>query len=165
MYRILPKKVFYPKRYPTLSGDDFNKLEKQQVSLAPLLCEGHGGTTVWHTKQGYIVQVKLNAKPDVNSVTPCTYTPTFGVDTVDAMYIQDAEEYILAKELGRPTNRLLVFMNEDYVNAHEYFAAHGLDNLAELTKEKISFIKYLKKKLHLFLRKLDLIQKFKCKVS
>jgi hypothetical protein len=93
---------------------------------APSLCDSHEGTVVWYTEKDYIVEIKLRRKPSVYMVTPCTFTPTFGMDRIDGMFAEDAEAYVLQTELGHQSKRLAVFEGKDSIDVESYLARRGM---------------------------------------
>ena len=127
-YRTLPAEVCHPRKYKLLTVSDFNVLEKNKMESAPSACEGHEETVIWFNNEiGYIVQVKIKGKKDYFLNTPCTYTPTFGMDSIDGLFAQiDAEEYILEKELGIKANRLSAFNGKESIEISEYLKRHGI---------------------------------------
>jgi len=120
-YRALPSEVRHPKKATFFTKIGFNQIEKQPLQEAPSLCHGHIATIVWYTVNNeYIVQVKLDDKEDVFAASPCTFVPTFGMDHIDGLFVQDIEEYILQQELGRSSERLRIFQERDSVPIEEY---------------------------------------------
>ena len=115
--------------YRRLSPQEFEGLNKNDLHTGSSLCAGHVGSTLWSASSGealeYIVQVKLEDRPDVHVVTPCSYTPTWGVDVVDGCLAEDAEHFVLHEQLGFGTNRLTVFANSDDVDPMVYLKERG----------------------------------------
>jgi len=126
-YRAFPPEITHPSHATYLTQDEFDRTEKQQLEQAPSACPGHVGTVVWYSKdKGYIIQVKLDAKPDVTAISICTFTPTMGMDQIDGLFAQDVEEFILNRDLGYPTNRLDVFQGRESIPAEEYLRNRGV---------------------------------------
>ena len=120
-----------------MSEEQFQRLEKTSIQSAPSLCDGHVGTTVWYVKdEGYVIEVNLSSDKKVLVESICTFTPTFGMDSIDGMFAEDVEEYILKVELGRPTSRLDVFGNRESVPVQEYLASRGMEVNSEATKKQ-----------------------------
>jgi hypothetical protein len=115
--------------YRRLSPEEFERLNKNDLHTGSSLCAGHLGSTIWCAQSGdaleYIVQVKLEEKPDVHVVTPCSYAPAWGVDVVDGWLAEDAEHLVLQEQLGFRTNRLAVFVNSDDVDPIVYLKERG----------------------------------------
>ena len=126
-YRAFPSEIINPKKVEYISKEDFDKISKQQMQEAPSVCAGHKGTTIWYIEnEGFIIQVQFDNKPDVYAPSICTVTPTFGMDMIDGMFAQDIEECILYRELGRPTDRLDIFNEEDSVSMDTYLRDRGV---------------------------------------
>lgn len=133
-YRSLPM-IPNPANAKHVSPDEFDALEKQEIDKAPSMCDGHSGTTVWYAGQrGYVVEVRLVNHEPIRVESICTFTPTFGMDRIDGMIAQDVEEYILSKELGRPTNCLDVYGSNESVDPIGYLHARGLTQVKHLNE-------------------------------
>ena len=127
-YRALPGEVPHPSTAHVITPEQFDALKKERMQEAPSMYAGHRGTVIWYNEtEGYIVQVRLRDKPDVFVLSVCTFTPTMGMDMFDGMLAQDIEEYVLLKELERPTSRLDVFGDKKTIGIHEYLAARGVE--------------------------------------
>lgn len=128
-YRTLPSYFNHPRTYARLSQEDFSTLQKTQMETAPPVCLGHLGTTIWYSESGgirrFIVQIDLQNHGPVYVVTPCTFIPTFGMDQVDGMLAQDAEEWVLDRELGYRCDRFGIFEDADSVDTLTYLRARG----------------------------------------
>lgn len=125
-YRALPQNLWHPRRLRRLTEEEFQSIEKQKIQSASPICEGHQGTIIWYSKVGYIVQVRLKSRPDIYIVTLCTFTPTFGMDSIDGMFAQDAEEYILQSEIGFQSERLNIYGEYDEISMINYLKYYGL---------------------------------------
>lgn len=125
--RGIPASIEHPSRARMLSDEEFATLRKEEMDTGEVLCEGHLGTTIWCAESvGYVVEVRIESRGAVRAVSPCTVTPTFGMDALDGMFAEDREAYILQKVLGRPTKRLDVFQGGDSVDALEYLTVRGV---------------------------------------
>ena len=90
----------YPINTELLTVEEFNSLEKIKMQLVPSLCKGHKETVIWYgEKSGYILEIKLLSKT-IYAKSICTFTPTFGIDKIDAQLIENTEKTILSKELN-----------------------------------------------------------------
>ena len=126
-YRAFPPEIGHPAKATYFTLDEFDRIHKQQLEQAPPACPGHAGTVVWYAKEkGYIVQIKLDGKPDVFAASICTFTPTHGMDQIDGIFAQDIEEFILHRDLNQPTSRLDVFNGRDAVPVEEYLRNRGV---------------------------------------
>src|SRR5437867_3870891 len=108
-YRAFPA-FLNPRSARRPSPEEFESLHKTQMQQSPSICEGHRGSTVWHITREkgscYVLQVDLEGRPSVLIETICTFAPTFGIDAVDGMLIEDAEHLVLNEALGFGTKRL-----------------------------------------------------------
>ena len=129
-YRALPAEVYHPKTYRIYSSDEFKNLKKEKIEGAPSLIEGHTRTIIWYAHEsGYILQIDLIDHESVFINTPCTFTPTMGMDNIDGLFAQDAEEYILSCKLDYKTERLTVFSSDDKIDVRSYLSIHGYQGL------------------------------------
>jgi hypothetical protein len=127
-YRDFPAVIKSPITNQVISRDEFENLENCKMQEAPSVCPGHKSTTIWYAgKEGYLVQVAFDEKPDVYVKTVCTVIPQFGMDSFDGMLAQDAEEYVLHNELGYETERLKVFTDCDEVGIQTYLKSRGIN--------------------------------------
>lgn len=124
-YKVVPKYVENPKNYEEISHEEFEKINKTKIEGGAPLCEGHLETIIWHCDKGYIVQVKMVNSDDSFIITPCTHEPTFGMDSLDGSFAQDAEAYILMKRIGFCTSRLDVFKGAENIDPVEYINVRG----------------------------------------
>lgn len=119
----------HPRHFPRLDVAAFRALQKQEVNAGGSLCPGHAGTTIWYThgdgSRSFVVQVRLERRPDVFVVTPCSFEPTFGPDFVDGWVMEDAEYLVLHEQLGLTSNRLAVFGDAASVHPDVYLQARG----------------------------------------
>ncbi|HUJ08517.1 MAG TPA: hypothetical protein VL171_00685 [Verrucomicrobiae bacterium] len=136
-YRALPSVVEAPQKLRRLTESEFAAMKKTQMQTVQSLCDGHEGTVVWYNEQEYVVQIKLRSRPDVYVVTPCTFTPTFGMDRIDGMFAEDAEAYVLQSELGYPSKRLAAFEGRDSLDIENYLANRGMPVSPAQPDEKV----------------------------
>jgi hypothetical protein len=127
-YRAFPR-FQNPRAYRRLDPAGFESLTKNQIHTGASLCAGHVASTLWcagpDDSLEYVVQVKLEGRPDVCVVTPCSHAPTWGVDVVDGFLAEDAEHLVLHEQLGFETNRLTVFGDADDVDPIVYLKERG----------------------------------------
>jgi hypothetical protein len=103
----LPDMLASLERITIVPSEILRGMKKQKMGEGESLHPGHTGTTVWYTdSDGYILEMRFTDRPDLCVKSPCTFTPTFGLDAVDGQVAQDVEEYVLFKLLGRPCPRL-----------------------------------------------------------
>lgn len=125
-YRAFPL-IPNPAFAHVFSQAEFDALEKHIADEAPSACDEHQGTAIWYAgPTGYVVEVRLTNRDPVRVQSLCTFTPTLGMDQIDGMFAQDVEEYVLLKELGRPTDRLRVYGSEPTIAPDVYLQARGL---------------------------------------
>ena len=125
-YRALPEMVDHPSVARQLTEQEVAAIGAVEMESAPSQCEGHLGTTILHFNGGYVVRVRLKDHSDVFVVTPCTVTPTFGMDMIDGMFAQDAEEFVLEQCLGQPTDLLAVFGSDTQVAITTHLQSRGM---------------------------------------
>ena len=125
-YRAFPD-IPNPAQARELSAGEFDRLDKSIVQEAPSLGEGHEGTVIWYAgSDGYVVEVKLARRVPVRMISLCTVAPRFGMDAIDGMFAQDVEEYILWRELKRPTARLAIYGSQTSVMPDAYLRNRGI---------------------------------------
>ena len=125
-YRALPEMVNHPSVARQVTEQELAEMGAVEMESAPPQCDGHLGTTILHFDGGYVVRVRMLNQPDVYVVTPCTVTPTVGMDMIDGMFAQDAEEFLLQQCLGQPTDRLAVFGSNTQVPIATYLQSRGM---------------------------------------
>ncbi len=125
-YRALPEMVDHPSVARQLTEQEVAAMNTVEMESAPPQCDGHLGTAILHFEGGYIVHVRLQNHPDVRVVIPCTVTPKVGMDMIDGMFAQDAEEFVLQQFLGQPTDRLAVFGPHTQVPIRTYLQSRGI---------------------------------------
>ena len=128
-YRAFPKYILHPKEYPHLSSQVFENTVKKKMESANSVCPGHDKTVVYLVEDAarryYIVEVRLT-KGTYYTKTPCTFTPTFGMDSIDGGFAQDAEEWIIEQHLQLKSSRLMhLFAGQSKISATEYLARVG----------------------------------------
>jgi hypothetical protein len=127
-YRAFPR-FKHPRGYRRLDSAEFERLKKNEIHTGGSLFAGHVATTLWcagpEDALEYVVHVKLEGRPDVYVVTPCSHAPTWGVDVVDGSLAEDAEHLVLREQLGFKTDRLDVFGDADDVDPIEYLKERG----------------------------------------
>jgi len=127
-YRAFPAEVAHPSRATFITPEQFAAMKMEKIQEAPSLWQGHRRTIIWYSdKDGYVVQIQLTGRPDIFVRSACTFTPKMGMDMFDGMLAQDIEEYVLLKELGRPTTRLDVFNNQPAIGIRDYLHARGME--------------------------------------
>ncbi len=94
------------------------------------ICTGHKETIIYFVdsdeNRRYIVEVIL-IKGHYFIETPCSWTPSFGMDTLDGNLAQDGEEWILVQELNYESKRLpVLFGNRDKTHFNDYLKLVGL---------------------------------------
>jgi hypothetical protein len=125
-FRAFPPFIDHPKKAEHLTQAAFTNLNSTKMQDAPSSCPGHIGTTVWYSgTNGYVIQVKLEGKPDVYARSICTFTPTLGMDRIDGEFAQDVEEYLLQKQLGFKSTRLVIFDGKESLPIEEYLRERG----------------------------------------
>ncbi len=125
-YRAFPPTINHPSQAAIVQKEQFEKLEKQKLEEAPSACAGHTGTVVWYAdKDGCIIQIQFASKPDVFVRSLYTFTPTMGMDQIDGEFAQDVEAYILNKELGCQSDRLIIFDGRESIGIMDYLTARG----------------------------------------
>lgn len=130
-YKVVPEKVPNPRNYRRMGAEDFEKAKKSKVEEGDSVCENHLGTEIWFSENEYIVRVKIienSNTRDVFIVTPCTHEPTFGMDTLDGAFAQDAEEYILKEYVGFDTRRITLFEGSEDIGILDYIKNRGIGN-------------------------------------
>ncbi|MBS1560230.1 MAG: hypothetical protein JSS89_01360 [Bacteroidetes bacterium] len=128
-YRAFPEYFTHPRLNKQLTEDEFKSLQTSLMQVADSLCPSHIQTKVHYVAsgehRGYIVEVIL-----VSGVffieTPCTFTPTMGMDGVDGNLAQDAENWIIAEDLGQTSARVRsIFGSNDRIRSSEYLKLFG----------------------------------------
>jgi hypothetical protein len=131
-YRALPAEVYHPKSYRIYTSTEFEDLKKDRMDGAPPMMEEHLRTIIWYVyENGYIVQVDFKNHESVLINTPCTFTPTMGMDNIDGLFAQDAEEYIISCKLDYKAERLAVFNSEDKIDIRSYLSFHDYQGLLD----------------------------------
>lgn len=127
-YRAFPETIQHPRKATVLSSVQFQSLEKSQMQSAGSVCPGHLGTVAWYVSdpRKYIVDVHLEPDRHVYVESICTITPSFGMDAVDGMFVQDIEEFVLAQNLGFETSRLVVYGDEPDIPVTDYLNDRGI---------------------------------------
>jgi len=127
-YRTFPW-FKHPRLYRRLDSGGFESLRKNEIQTSGSLCPGHVSSTLWCAGSDdsleYVVQVKLEGRPDVYLVTPCSHAPTWGVDVVDGFLAEDAEHLVLHEQLGFETDRLTIFADGEDVDPIVYLKERG----------------------------------------
>ena len=127
-YRAFPK-FPNPRFLRRLAPEEFEALQKAEMQRSPGIVPGHRGSTVWYVQRGeggyFILQIELEDHPPVLVETICTFTPTWGVDSIDGMLIEDAEHLVLSEKLGIATSRLDVYGIASEVDPIEYLRTRG----------------------------------------
>jgi len=128
-YRALPPKIDNPSKAEIITESAFTNMKARKMQEASAVCPGHRGTTVWYAEtNGYVIQIKLDAKKDIYARSICTFTPTMGMDKIDGAFAEDVEEYQLQKELGFKSSRLAIFEGKEAVAIEDYLRARGFIN-------------------------------------
>ena len=133
-YRALPETIKHPKFAETLSEDIFNSYtNKKKLQDALPLLENYLGTEVWYSEdalyKGYILRIKLKDEPDIFVKSICTFTPSFGMDSIDGSFAEDIEEYLISKKYNVSFSRLEIFNNKEEVAIMDYLKARGFEGL------------------------------------
>jgi len=127
-YRDFPAVIKSPITNQVISREEYEKMGKSKMQEAPSVLPGHKSTTIWYAgKEGYLVQIVFDEKPDVYVRTICTIIPEFGMDSFDGMLAQDAEEFILHNVLGYETERLKVFGDREEVDIQTYLKSRSIN--------------------------------------
>jgi hypothetical protein len=94
------------------------------------IVSGHRGSIVWYLPRGeggyFVLQVDFEDRPSVLMEAICTFTPTWGIDSIDGMLIEDAEHLVLSESLGFNTPRLDVYGSALELNPIAYLTARGV---------------------------------------
>lgn len=127
-YRAFPK-FTNPRSLRRLASEEFEPLQKTEMQRSPSIVPGHRGSTVWYLPRGkggyFVLQVEFDDQPSVLLETVCTFTPTWGIDAVDGMLIEDAEHLVLNEKLGFVTSRLDVYGSTPEVDPVEYLRSRS----------------------------------------
>lgn len=138
-YRSFPR-FPNPKSLRRLSREEFDSLQKSELQRSAGIATGHTGSVVWYIARGeggyFVLQVDLECRPAVFVETICTVTPTWGIDAVDGMLIEDAEHLVLREALGVATVRLDVYGEAAEVDPIEYLRTRGVRVEGESTGKK-----------------------------
>jgi hypothetical protein len=141
-YRALPATIEHPRKAEIVSFEEFDKLDKVKMQVAPSMCKNHLETVIWYAQSfGYVVQIKTQDQQDKLIRSICTFTPTFGMDSIDGAFAQDIEEYVLNKDLGLITQRLDVFGSSDAIDVEKYLQSRGIGGF-NLVKPKRPWWKF-----------------------
>ena len=124
-YRAFPKTFPHPAKAKRFTAEEFAALSKQKLQAAPSACQGHEGTTIWHSDKFYVVEVCFTSHPPIYVQSICSFTPTMGMDMIDGALAQDIEEFILYEVLGRPTHRLDGFQPSEDIPTLAYLQSRG----------------------------------------
>jgi hypothetical protein len=127
-YRAFPK-FPNPRSLRRLGFEEFETLQKTEMQRSPGIVTGHRGSTVWYVPRGeggyFVLQVEFDDQLPSLVETICTFTPTWGIDAVDGMLIEDAEHLALNEKLGFASSRLDVYGSAPEVDPIEYLRARG----------------------------------------
>jgi hypothetical protein len=127
-YRALPVKIDSPKFNRIYTIEEFSSFNKTKMQEADSLTPNHIRTIFWYVeKVGYVIEVDLINGEQVFIHSICTFTPTFGMDRIDGMFAQDAEEYVLQMKLGFASHRMASFLNQDSVDINTYLGLNDID--------------------------------------
>ena len=115
--------------------EEFTLIPKRRMENAPSICKGHKETIIHfvdsNENRRYIVEVILN-KGCYYIETPCTWTPSLDMDTLDGNLAQDGEEWILVQELNYEPKRLpVLFGDKDKTYFNDYLKLVGLPHSAQ----------------------------------
>ena len=131
-YRALPPFISHPQKSKIYTRDEFEKIKTVKMQEAPSLIIGHKKTIVWYAFElGYIIEVQFDDGKIFYIQSICTFTPTMGMDRIDGLFAEDAEEYIISTHLNFNSQRLCIFNGGDEINIEIYLQSHGFmeDNL------------------------------------
>jgi hypothetical protein len=138
-YRAFPR-FPNPRSLRRLAPGEFEPLQKTETQRSPGIAPDHRGSTVWYVPRdegGYFVlQVDFDGRPSVLVETICTFTPTWGIDAVDGMLIEDAEHMVLGEQLGFASSRLDVYGSASEVDPIQYLRARGTTVETSSAKKK-----------------------------
>jgi hypothetical protein len=138
-YRAFPK-FQNPRSLRRLAPEELEPLEKTEMQRSPGIVPGHSGSTVWYVRRGeggyFVLQVELDGQPPVLVETICTFTPTWGIDAVDGMLIEDAEHLVLNEKLGVATSRLDVYGSAADVDPVAYLRTRSATVETKAAKKK-----------------------------
>lgn len=119
----------HPRIYRRLDDVTFVSMNKREVHIGKSLCPGHVSSILWFTSgtelNAYVLQVRVEGRPDEMIVIPCSHFPTWGVDIVDGWLAEDAEHFVLHEGLGFPTDRLQIFGDADDIEPIPYLESRG----------------------------------------
>lgn len=127
-YRAFPKYLKSPAQSKRLSEQEFNNIsDKKFMSEVKGACDGHKKTIVYFSKsvRTYILEIQFDSKPTIYVLSLCTFTPTMGMDMIDGEFAQDAEEYVLSKELGMRSKRLEIYGDKNEIETNDYLTKRG----------------------------------------
>ena len=127
-YRAFPKEIIHPSKAKQLTHEAFQSLKRSEMQSAGSVCKGHIATTIWYIEEPrkYIIDVHLEPDRHIYVESICTFSPKFGMDSIDGMFAQDIEEYILERNLGFKSNRIAIYGDKDSIDTTNYLAKHGV---------------------------------------
>jgi hypothetical protein len=141
--RNFPNYFLHPSYHEQPTRETFDATPKRRMEILESIAKGHLESIVYLTQlpaeRTFIVEVVLE-KGRFFIESPCTFTPSLGIDALDGNLIHDAEEWILMQQLNMKPRRLTrTFGNNDRRPYEDYIkiitAPHAGRNFQDVPVE------------------------------